>query len=74
MMLEHPLSHYWTSPLKKLFNIVEDWFNFFLSLISVLYNDVQKGQQTARNAKVSNWCSDYQEIYDWISPLNLQSG
>ena len=24
--------------------------------------------------KFWNWCSHYQEIYDWISPLNKQSG
>ena len=38
--------------LKTLFNIVEDRMLLFFTLMSVLYNDVQKGKKTARNAKV----------------------
>ena len=38
--------------LKTLFNIVEERMKKCLTLMSVLYNDVQKGQETARNAKV----------------------
>ena len=41
--------------------------------MSVLYHDIQEDQLTARNAKVWNWYTHYQEIYDWLS-FNKQSG
>ena len=34
----------WNKCLKTLFHIVEERLIFFWTLISVLYNDVQKGQ------------------------------
>ena len=42
--------------------------------MSVLYNDVQKGHKQQGMQKFWNWCSHYQEIYDWISPLNKRAG
>ena len=46
---------------------------FFFTLMSVLY-DVQMDHYTARNTKVLKLCGLYQDINDWISPLNKQSG
>ena len=42
--------------------------------MSVLYNDVQKVNKQPGMQKFWNWCSHYQEIYDWISPLNKRAG
>ena len=39
-----PLAWYANTALKTLFNIVEDRFKNGWTLMSVLYNDVQKGQ------------------------------
>ena len=43
--------------------------------MSVLYDDVQmeKNKQPGIQ-KFWNLCSQYQDIYDWISPLNKRSG
>ena len=44
--------------------------------MSVLYDDVQMdliNNSIDRNAKVWNLCSHYQDIYDWILPLNKPS-
>ena len=61
--------------LKTLFNIVEDWLKKLLNLnwclCSIMFRRVNNkpGMQ-----KFWNWCSHYQENYDWISPLNKRSG
>ena len=61
--------------LKTLFNIVEERFKkivelWYLCCIMVFRKvNKQPGMQ-----KFWNWCSHYQEIYDWISPLNKRAG
>ena len=61
--------------LKTLVNIVEDRLNKMVELWCLcgimVFRRVNKqpGKQ-----KFWNWCSHYQEIYDWISPLNKRSG
>ena len=44
--------------------------------MSVLYNDVQKGQinKQPRIQKFWNFSCYYEDIYDWISPFNKPSG
>ena len=45
--------------------------------MSVLYDDVQMDQWTARNGKSFEICAvtnHFQEIYDWISSFDKQSG
>ena len=61
--------------LKTLFNIVEDRFNFFFKLWCLCYIMMfRRVNKTAGMQKFWNWCSHYQKIYDWISPLNKRSG
>ena len=60
--------------LKTLFNIVEDRFNFFFlwrlcCIMMFRWINKQPGMQ-----KFWNWCSHYQEIYDWVSSSHKQSG
>ena len=59
--------------LKKLFNIVEAPFMFLLWCVCCMmmfrWTNKQPGIQ-----KVWNLCGLYQDIYDWISPLNKRSG
>ena len=63
------------STLKTLFNIVEERFKKIVELwclcCIMMFRKVNKqpGMQ-----KFWNWCSHYQEIYDWISPLNKRAG
>ena len=65
--------HFYT--LKALFNIVEEQFLKMVELwcqcCIMMFRKVNKqpGMQ-----KFWNWCSHYQEIYDWISPLNKRAG
>ena len=62
--------HYWTIPL-----IVEAPFKrllLFWCLCCIMmfrWTNKQPGIQ-----KFWNWCGHYQDIYDWISPLNRPSG
>ena len=69
-------SHSWRNGLKTLFNIVEERFKKIVELrclcCIMMFRKVNKqpGMQ-----KFWNWCSHYQEIYDWISPvLNKRAG
>ena len=61
--------------LKALFNIVEEQLKKIIELwcqcCIMMFRKVNKqpGMQ-----KFWNWCSHYQEIYDWISPLNKRAG
>ena len=59
--------------LKTLFNIVEAWFKIIEQqclcyMMMFRWINKQPGIQ-----KLWNWCSHYQDIYDWISPLNKLS-
>ena len=60
--------------LKTLFNIVEDRFIKCWTLMSVLLMMFKRVNKQPEIQKFWNWCSHYQEIYDWISPLNKWSG
>ena len=42
--------------------------------MSALYDDVQMDSQQQRIQKFWNLCGLYQDIYDWILPLNKQPG
>ena len=42
--------------------------------MSVLYDDVQMDNKQPGMQKFWNLCGLYQDIYDWISPLNKRSG
>ena len=63
------------STLKTLFNIMEERLKKIVELwclcCIMMFRKVNKqpGMQ-----KFWNWCSHYQEIYDWISPLNKRAG
>ena len=39
-------------------------------MMSVVYNDVQRVNKQPGIQKFGNLCCYYQDIYDWISPLN----
>ena len=54
-LLKRHLTHYWTSPLKTLFNIVEARFENCWTLMFVLYHGVPMDQKTARKIKISIW-------------------
>ena len=60
--------------LKTLFNIVEERFNFFELWCQCCIMMFRKVNKQPGMQKFWNWCSHYQEIYDWISPLNKRAG
>ena len=61
--------------LKTLFNIVEDQFQKIVELWCLCCIMMFRRINKQRGIQFFwNWCSHYQEIYDWISPLNKRSG
>ena len=58
---------------KDIVYIVEAPLFIFFTLMSVLHDDVQMDHSTARNTKDLKFMWS-QDIYNWISPLNKQSG
>ena len=59
--------------LKAVFNIVEDWFEFFLNFDVCFVFIFRRINKQPGMQKLWKWCSHYQEIYDWLS-FNKQSG
>ena len=72
---QYTLNIYSTMALQTLFNIVEAPFKNCWTLMAVLYDDVPVGHETAGNIqKCWHLRGHYQDIYDWILPLNKRSG
>ena len=61
--------------LKALFYTVEARFKSCWTLMSVLYAVYRWIINSPAGIQFFwNWCDHYQDIYDWISPLNKPSG
>ena len=60
---------------RTLFNIVDTWLKKKIELwclcCTMMFRWINKQPGIQ---KFWNWCSHYQDIYDWISPLNKPSG